>query len=119
SSIVKTVTDEASFGSQMETRRVDCVEVAMSGDGFDGVVALAARSSETQAVGRTAAPGPRSRDSRTSFLDCERLASVGNAQLAGQTRTARQVYRMMFSGCALRHARGMFAGMLPEERGAL
>ena len=37
----------------------------------------------------------------------------------GQTRTARQVYRMMFSGCALRHPRGMCAGMLPEERGAL
>ncbi|MGB7839108.1 MAG: hypothetical protein WBL40_13455 [Terrimicrobiaceae bacterium] len=47
---MKTVTDEASFGSQMETRRVDCVEVAMSGDGFDGVVALAVRSSETQAL---------------------------------------------------------------------
>ncbi|MGA7393882.1 MAG: hypothetical protein WBW78_14600, partial [Terrimicrobiaceae bacterium] len=50
SSIVKTVTDEASFGSQMVTRRVDCVDLAMSGDGFDGVVALAVRSSETQAL---------------------------------------------------------------------
>ena len=79
SSIVKTVTDEASFGSQMVTRRVDCVKLAMSA--MDSTVWWPLLPGPLRhRRWQTAAPAkPRFAD---KFPRLERLASVGNAQLA-------------------------------------